>query len=104
MTNLRSLVASGALPTVQLHTSKSDETFERALGFGEATQFKKLCALFAREATTDIGLGTHYLYGVIGGPYAGARETIMATAKHQGISVMDLTSIAPRPLTTSSKC
>jgi len=98
MPNLRSLVASGALPTVQRHTGKSDETFERALGFGEATLFRKLCALFTREATTDIGLGTHYLYGVIGGPYAGARETIMATAKHQGISVLDLTSIAPKVL------
>jgi hypothetical protein len=73
--------------------------FQRALSHGgQNTKFRNIYDRFSRDAPTDIGIGTHYLHGLVGHAYTGARETIYAVAEHQGIPVLDLTTMAPRAL------
>jgi hypothetical protein len=98
MTSIRALVARGDLPSIQNHQGQCDSIFERALCHGVNTKFRAICALFTRDTPTDMGPGEHYLYGMVGSTYAGAHETIMAIARHQGIAVMDLTGITARVL------
>ena len=80
--------------------SDAQETsFQLALSHGgEDTQFRKIYDCFSREAPTDLGPGAHYLLGLDGRAYTGARETIYAVADHQGIPVLDLTTMTPREL------
>lgn len=95
-------MAKGDLPSVQENQGQCDSVFERALCHGTDTKFSAICALFSRDTPTDIGSGEHYLYGMIGSTYAGARETVLSIARHQGIAVMDLTSITARVLDSLS--
>ena len=76
--------------------------FQRALchrgGQEEVTRFRSMYNLFSRDAPTDQGMGAHYLHGVVGTAYSGARSTIYAVAEHQGIPVLDLTTMTPQAL------
>jgi hypothetical protein len=103
----RAFVASGDLPSIQEYSTASSYSESRAHAFQQAlccqedvpeTKFRKICDLFDRDTSTDLGTGAYYLYGLVGNAYAGARETVYAVAEHQGIPVLDLTTITPRAL------
>jgi len=101
--SIRTFVATGDLPSVQEPSVRPSAApaFQQALGCstaGETSKFRTIYNLFVREVPTDMGRGTHYLYGLVGSAYAGARETVYAVAEHQGLSVLDLTTIRPRAL------
>ena len=79
--------------------NRAQETaFHLALSCGEDTKFRKIYDRFSRQAPTDMGPGAHYLYGLVGPVYTGARETIYAVADHQGIPVLDLTTMTSQQL------
>jgi hypothetical protein len=101
MLPMKALVATGELPSIQEWSEKRDsEAFEHALcsGQGADTKFRSIYDLFSRDASTDFGAGEHYLVGMVGTVYAGARETIMAVAEHQRIPVLDMTNIPVKVL------
>ena len=77
----------------------SQETsFQLALSCGKGTKFREIYDRFSQQAPTDMGPGSHYLLGLVGPAYTGARETIYAVAGHQGIPVLDLTTMTPQEI------
>jgi hypothetical protein len=103
MINTKALVATGDLPSIQEWPDHQDsEAFEHALcsGQGAETKFRSIYNLFSRATSTDFGTGEHYIVGMVGTVYAGARETVMAVAEHQRIPVLDMTRIPARTLLT----
>ena len=72
--------ASASFPLLHENPGPSDaqETaFQRALCYGgRDTKFRTIYNLFSRESDTDLGPGAHYLFGLVGHAYSGARQTI----------------------------
>lgn len=94
--NVRSLVSSGDIPTLVSNFDKSsneEESFLKALCFDEHNKFHKVSSLFSRETGTDVDLGRHYIYGLIGSEYSGGRITLHAISKHHNLPLLDLTQM-----------
>ena len=99
MTTIRSLIQSGDLPEVTYELGEKRESdLHRALSHGSDNKFRKVAALFSTVAETDIGLGIHCMYGLVGGAYTGARVTVYAIARIHKIAILDLTKITTRAL------
>ena len=90
-------------PALRTNTGPSDAqatAFQQALYCDgqQETKFRTIYDRFSLDSPTDTGIGSHYLHGLVGTAYAGARATIYAVAGHQGMPVLDLTTMTPREL------
>lgn len=99
--SVRSFIATGDLPSPQddhIRCPENDRLFERVLCRTPESMCRRIIDRFNTDAPTDWGAGSYYIHALLGGSHSGARETVYAVAQHQGIRILDLTTITPKAL------
>jgi hypothetical protein len=98
-TTLRSLIRNGDMPKVTHELGEKKEIeYHRALSYGVDNKFRKVASLYSTDAETDIALGIHCMYALVGGAHGGARTTVYAIARIHEVAILDLTKITTRAL------
>jgi hypothetical protein len=99
MATIRSLIQSGDLPVVtkELGEQKCNE-FLRAVCHGPDNKFRQVADLFSRDIETDIGLGIHFMHGLIGNADSGGLTAVYAVSRMHEIAILDLTKITTHAL------